>query len=198
MLVIVGLKFFHIWVNGPYYRVSHSWLGIPSPLTLWFFWNSPLGGPYHLNMNLHWKMNTSSPTLQPFRERKKITFAINTCFSLIKNNWLASISHSITSHVEYLKFHRKVKLLENCSALTLRCKCMLRKGTVHTVLTIYYFFIGSPTPMYWLKSTSPTPPTKSTLPSPHQPYRIFKGPSYACFSCGKPCKMTEFKLKSLK
>ena len=121
------IKVFCIWFNGPYYRVSHSWLGILSLLTLWsFFWNSPLGGPYHLNMNPHWKINTSSPTLPPFCERKKITFAINTCFSLKKNNWLASILHSITSHVEYLKVQRKVKLLENCSALTLRCKCTLR------------------------------------------------------------------------
>ena len=126
LLVIVGLKFFHIWVNGPYYRVSHSWLGIP-PLTLWlFFWNSPLGGPYHLNMKSPTeKWTPHLPHHHPY-VKKKITFTIDTCFSLIKNNWLASISHSITSHVEYLKFQRKVKLLENCSALTLRCKCTLR------------------------------------------------------------------------
>ena len=47
------IKVFCIWVNGPYYRVSHSWLGIPSPLTLLlFFWNAPFSGPYHLNMKL--------------------------------------------------------------------------------------------------------------------------------------------------
>ena len=35
--VIVGSKLFRIWINGPYYRVSHNLLHIPYPLTPWLF-----------------------------------------------------------------------------------------------------------------------------------------------------------------
>ena len=95
------IKVFCIWVNGPYYRVSHTF----PPNSIIIFLKCPvqwtLPSKYEAPTE---KWTPHPPPHHPLVKEKKFALAINTCFSLINKNWLASISHSISSHVEYLKF----------------------------------------------------------------------------------------------
>ena len=60
--VIVGSKLFCIWINGPYYRVSHNLLRIPYPVTTWYFFEMHHWGPLPSKYEApQWKINTPSP-----------------------------------------------------------------------------------------------------------------------------------------
>ena len=63
--VYVGSKFFRIWINGPYFRVSHNLLCMPYPLTPWLcsemhhWW--PLPSNYEAPPSEKWTPHLPTP-----------------------------------------------------------------------------------------------------------------------------------------
>ena len=132
------------------------------------------GGPCHLTMKPP-PVKNEHPISPPHHP---IVKEINANLPLIhvfthKTGLLGSIPQSISSHADYLKFERKIKLLENCwkplrYGATVQMYATLRRST-YNINNIFLFC--------W----KTTPHVLARVYTPYTPYKVYTPPSLPNF-----------------